>query len=236
MTDKNPPPLRRRIFLYPGKNSRKVCFFTLTALWVFFFWMWGPLGPFNLGAADNVLFSSKWWFDTLGHAIAGIMLIFSFLYIYRTPQRVLELERDEQKHEILILSAKITVFAIAVLWEVFEMAVDWYINDYTFAEFKHNMQKGGADTTLDIVATGFCGWLTAGCYGLYKKRFRIRHLNEHFEIDKKIELIQALTGEVLDDLRVLRKEDRKERMVKLKRNARKLMKFFKKKSRSMGRP
>ena len=234
MPDQNQPPLWRQIFLSvqicAQKNPRTAGFLALGGFWIFFAWTWGPLSPFNLWAGNNLLFSPKWWFDALGHSAAGVMLAITFLHVYRTSQRSLELERDEQKFESLIWKIKLKTFYVAVVWEILEMCFDWYKNGYTFTELITNIQKGGADTTIDIALTAFCGAFLMECYERYKIKSRKKHPDKYVQIDRKIELILALHGEVMEDLRLIRTEDRKERIARLKEAAKRLTKFLRKKA------
>mgnify|MGYP001570252768 FL=1 len=178
--------------------------------WFAFFYIWGPWGP--LWQSGTEVFSPKWWFDTLGHAVVGLVFPIQLLYYYSNyPPSGAFTINDEEKLKLKILwnTAK-----LAVCWEIFEMVFDALRSD--FYNFMDRAQKGSVDTTVDIAVTFFAAQLAMALYVRYKKAGKKRHPEVYAEIESDMAEIALRIQNVFEKMRLVSREQRKEFTARLK--------------------
>lgn len=66
-------------------------------------------------------YSIVWWFDMPMHAIGGLWVALTALYIYKYRKTTLE---DISRPNKMLAVALVSVFVVGVLWEVFEFGTE----------------------------------------------------------------------------------------------------------------
>lgn len=113
--------------------------------WIAFIYIWGLKG-WN----DAQLFTKWWWFDFLGHVIAGIILsinIFFILRNYTSPRKSFRLLSNGYQG-FFVVTIMITV---STFWEFFEGILD--VVNILFQIGRFPAQTHALDTTIDIFTT-----------------------------------------------------------------------------------
>ena len=195
----------------PSLQSRR--FFTnltIAIFWLAFFYIWGPWGP--LWQSGSEVFTPKWWFDTLGHAVVGFVFPMQLIYYYSnypSSGAFTIIDEEKLKFKILWNTAK-----LAVIWEIFEMIFDVLRLD--FYHFMDGAQKGSVDTTVDIAVTFFAAQLAMAVYVRYKKAGKKRHPEIYADIENDMADISLRAQNVLEKMRLVSREQRGELLRRFK--------------------
>ncbi|OHA00199.1 MAG: hypothetical protein A3C07_00100 [Candidatus Sungbacteria bacterium RIFCSPHIGHO2_02_FULL_47_11] len=137
--------------------------------------------------------SPEWMLDNYGHALAGIIIATQSNYeiFFFFPKASYH---PIKRRMILWAVIPLIVFALASAWEVSEMIRD-------FAGGAVQAQKGGPDTTLDIIITvmgGCLGLALIYLHGRWKKR---RDSEEEDEFSARVEAWREEGKELNQEIR-----------------------------------
>lgn len=135
----------------------------LVAFWIAFVFAWGIWYW-----KDAVLFSSVWWFDTVGHVVFGFFGAFTLLYLFRTYAAKGAFVFVGRTFLSILIVAIIAI--TGVFWEVLELWWDYHLQPDYF-DWLAKAQKNSADTTIDILVDTIAAALAMLMYGLYSRLY-----------------------------------------------------------------
>lgn len=167
--------------------------------WLIFYFIWGKW-KWRTAAFGT----PEWMFDNIGHAIFGIVIALNLLYeiSYFFPAALL---RPAKRALIRYAFTPAVAIIFAAFWEVGEMIHD-------FGGYAVQAQKGGADTTIDILITFFASFIGVLFHSLSKDLFdRLR--SEETEMDElqiRVDEWDAEGKELAREIKAFRRRRRKE--------------------------
>lgn len=174
--------------------------------WLTFIYFWGVLRWTRSGlfSEPTELWNAPWKFDTVGHAIAGAYLAFSFLYLFRNyvAQGFFQLTGKK----VLALVVWAIVEFLLVAWELGEMMYDLWGQPYL--PWLEKAQKGDIDTMVDI-AVGFAANLLWIIWDYrHNKKYETRHpeLYAKERIESALQFLREVSDEVTEGRKAARKQ------------------------------
>lgn len=120
--------------------------------WIVHIYIWGIWGW-----KESELFNDAWWFDTAGHALAGVVGALNLLYFYKTYSLHGIFRFAGKRHLTKDIVSDVAISGI--VWELIELLWDYNLQPNYF-EWLAKAQKGVADTMFDLVTNPFAALLT----------------------------------------------------------------------------
>ncbi len=150
--------------------------------------------------------SPEWMFDNIGHALGGILggangmytLWYLFPFLYYERGRTL-------RWLVIYIVVPMVVGFLAIVFEGIEMAHD-------FQNYSTQLQKGGADTTIDIILAivfAYAGVALWHGYSWIRKRWSSEATQEKIaELKMRIGLLREKEKQIKEERRELVREYR----------------------------
>lgn len=140
----------------------------------------------------NDLFGNQWWFDTLGHSVAGFGGALALRYLIR-KYAAKGFFAFEEGRRFLNLVVEAWVMRLAILWEAFEFSWDMFGQQYLM--WVARAQKDLIDTMVDILAAVFMAKVAILLASLYDNWYERRYPDEseQEEIDEVVGMVSRVS-------------------------------------------
>lgn len=141
---------------------------------------------------ENDLFSNQWWFDALGHAVAGFGGALALRYLIR-KYAAKGFFVFEEGRRFLNIVVEAWVMRLAILWEALEFS--WDMFGLRYQMWVTRAQIDLIDTMVDILAAVFMAKVAVFLASLYDNWYEGRYPDEseQEEIDEVVGMVSRVS-------------------------------------------